>query len=646
MKRLRQQQNAGAARKGVRLRILETTDLHVHLHPYDYSAEQQDAERGLAQLATLIDQARAEEVNTLLFDNGDFLQGTPVGDFIAYDMDLRDGMPHPVIAAMNALEYDAITLGNHEFNYGLEFLEKALAQADCPVVSANILRATGAEPLQDRHMVAPYTMLDRDLCDAHGQTHPIRIGVIGLAPPQITLWERQHLRGRIRTRDMVEAACAWVPELRAKGADLVVLLAHSGIGPDEPAENMENALIPLAQASGVDVILGGHSHQLFPSNAFGEHPDIDIARGTICEVPAVISGCFGTHLGVVDLTLERNEDGWQVSDARSALRAVSDHFEQRVVPKPDPAARPFPARHCSPAVRRIVAQTHAKVLDSLRQPIGATSAPINSFFVYLGQSAATALVAQAQERFVREHLAAPFPADLPVISAVSPSKAGGLGGAQNFTDIEPGALTLRSLADLYVFPNSVAALRLTGAHLLLWLERSVSAYHRLRPGQGRQPLMNPAFPGYNFEILYGLEYEIDLSAPPRFGPDGAVLDHRASRIRNPRWSGAPLDPAAEFIVCTNSFRAFGAGGFAGTGGETLTLTQPAIIRDALRAYVVRDRVVDVASRAPFRLLPMGQTTATLRTSPNATAHLHLIEEFAPRHLGRDSCGFTLLGITL
>lgn len=619
----------------VDLRIMETTDLHVHLHPYDYYADCPNPDLGLARLSELVDIARQQVPNCLLFDNGDFLQGTPVGDFFAYDQSLRAGEVHPVIAAMNALRYDAITLGNHEFNYGLDFLMRSLSQAKFPIVSANILRKAGAAPRRDVHLLRPYRLLRRNVIDRAGQRRALCIGVIGVAPAQIAIWERQHLEGRVQTRDMVDAVRAWLPEMREAGADLVVVLAHSGIGESRHIENMENAVIPLARIDGVDLILSGHSHQVFPSPIFDKIPGVNLERGTIWGTPTVMSGFFGSHLGLIDMTLLQDGGKWHVLDTHVSTRALRDaslHFTQ-------PMQKDSTSPIFSPAVRKIIASAHDAVLEKIRQPIGTTDIAINSFFAYLGHSAATQLVAQAQKECVAEHLEDSAYADFPLLSAASPPKVGGLGGARNFTNIDAGILTFRSLADLYVFPNRVAACRITGAELLLWLERSASAFQQLVPDQSDQALVNPDFPGYNFEIIYGLDYAIDLTVPARFAADGSEIDPTCSRVYNVTWNGKPLDRNATFILCTNSFRAQGAGEFAGTGPEGVVLENPAITRDILSNYVVAHSPLNMAVQSPFRLTSGAGTTAVLRTSVAAHAQLDMISEFNPKILGVDTDGF-------
>ena len=246
------------------LRIMETTDIHVHVYPYDYYADKEIDTVGLARTASLIEDIRAEATNSVLFDNGDFLQGNPMGDYIAYERGMPEGAMHPVIEAMNTLGFDASTLGNHEFNYGLEFLMNSVSGAAFPIVSANVVTKMGATPAEDETLVPPYVILDREVTDGAGETHAIRIGVIGFVPPQIMNWDRKHLEGKVEARDIVRAAQAHVPRIREEGADIVIALSHSGIGAVEHEEGMENAAIPLAGVEGIDVILTGHSHLVFP----------------------------------------------------------------------------------------------------------------------------------------------------------------------------------------------------------------------------------------------------------------------------------------------------------------------------------------------------------------------------------------------
>ncbi|MGI9500684.1 MAG: metallophosphoesterase, partial [Geminicoccaceae bacterium] len=224
------------------LRLMETTDLHVHVYPYDYYADKPIDTVGLARTASIIEAIRAEATNTLLVDNGDFLQGNPMGDYIAYERGMREGDVHPMISAMNTVDFAVSTVGNHEFNYGLDFLMKTVAGAGFPVVCANVAKGSlAAGPRDDDLLFEPYVILDKTVLDGAGKEHPIRIGVIGFVPPQIMTWDRRHLEGSVDTRDIVQTARAWVPEIREAGADIVIALSHSGIGSARHSDRMENA---------------------------------------------------------------------------------------------------------------------------------------------------------------------------------------------------------------------------------------------------------------------------------------------------------------------------------------------------------------------------------------------------------------------
>ena len=206
--------------------------------------------------ATIIRDIRAEATNAMLVDNGDFLQGNPMGDYIAYERGMNGGDVHPIIKAMNVLGFEASTLGNHEFNYGLDFLMKVLAGANFPVVCANVAKGTlAANPRGDDLLVKPYIILDKTVTDGAGVSHDIKVGLIGFVPPQIMNWDRRHLDGKVNTRDIVAAAEAFVPEMREAGADIVIALSHSGIDAAKRSDGMENASLHVAGVDGVDAVM-------------------------------------------------------------------------------------------------------------------------------------------------------------------------------------------------------------------------------------------------------------------------------------------------------------------------------------------------------------------------------------------------------
>lgn len=624
-----------AGQRAVHLRVLETTDLHLHILPYDYYADRPWTGIGLSQAARLIDQARSEVPNALLFDNGDFLQGTPMGDFVAHERGLRAGDIHPAIAAMNALGYDAITLGNHEFNYGLDFLMKALGGAAFPVVSANLVTRRGADPRRDSMLVKPYVLMDRLLADDLGALHPIRIGVIGLAPPQVTDWDSHALDGRLQSRDIIEAARAWVPEMREAGADIVLALAHTGIGAARHSDGMENAAVPLARVAGIDALLTGHSHLLFPSPVFAGLGDVDIAGGTIAGKPAVMGGCWGAHLGLIDMLLLRDGGEWRVLGTRSEVRALSDR-----------AATVEPETPSYNRVAEAVAEAHSETLVAIRRPVGHSAAALHSYFTHLGGLDALQVVAEAQRDYVRSRIDDQDLNNLPILSAVAPFKSGGRNGPAGYTDVPAGPLALRHIADLYPFPNAIAALCVTGAEVLEWLERSAAAFNRIRPGSTGTPLRNADVPGYNFEVIDPLDVVYDLSQPARYDGAGALIDPEARRVVSARYQGRPLDPEERFILCTNSYRAGGAGQFPGARATNLVLSDEQVTRDILRQHVGRQGSLRTGTEGRLSFLPMPQTSVIFETGPAAQQHLHQIAHLNPEPRGLTRAGFLRLKLDL
>lgn len=553
--------------------------------PYDYAWDRPLPSVGLARVATLIRAARAEAPNTLLFDNGDFLEGTCLGERPRLGGRSAFADQHPVIAAMNHLAYDAATLGNHDFGFGVERLEQALSGATFPFVCANLVRERGPDPLSDRPFLPPVALLRRTLRNTTGTPAEITIGLIGVLPPQVEIWEHRNLDGKLLTRDILDAAAAWVPRLQAMGADLIVALCHSGIGGALPVPRMENAALPLAAIPGIDAIIAGHSHRLFPDPAAHDYratPGVDAARGTLAGKPAVMAGFWGSHLGLIDLALARDAAGWRVLSAESHLRATAEI-------RPDGRIR---AKVTSdPALTRLVRGAHKDTLRMIRTPIGDSPRPLHSYFARIEPSAALALVHRAQldwlDRAIGAGGACPLGhlSHLPRLSAASPIKSGGRGGPRFFTDIPAGKIALRHLGDLYHFGNEIAAVVVTGARIRDWLERAAAHYCQIRPGVLDQPLFDVDMPAYNFDTIAGLTYGIDLLAAPRYLADGSPLPGRAGRIVDLSYQGAALDDRAAFLVATNTFRANGGGQFAGLNPADIVLDSATGIRDALRQHI-------------------------------------------------------------
>jgi 2',3'-cyclic-nucleotide 2'-phosphodiesterase/3'-nucleotidase len=599
------------------LRILATTDLHMQILPYDYFADRAEQTGGLVQLADQITALRADRsALTLLFDNGDFLQGNPMADTLAQAGSAK--ATHPMVAAFAALRYDAINLGNHEFNYGLPFLRQVLQDASCPVVCANIDWRDQTEIAQ------PFVILDRVIRCDDGRDHPLRIGVVGFLPPQITKWDRVKLADTITTCDIVEAAQRIVPQIKAAGADIIVALCHAGIDGVDHRPGMENAAVPLAAVPGIDAIVTGHTHEIFPDATRPATAFVDPVAGRIHGKPAVGAGFYGQALGEITLRLRRAADGWHVTDHTSAVL---------------PAAPKAPDSAISATIKAGVQPSHNATLRQVRQPIARTLVPIHSYFARVSPDLPGHILGQA----LIAHAASVLPANcLPIIAAVSPVRAGGLGGPACYVAIPPGPIMRRDVCAIYPYADTAVIVRRTGAELRAWLEQAVSGYHQIVPGKADQVLLNPEFAGYVFDAFHGLTYTIDLTQPPRNDATGRIVAPQAARITDLQHNGAPVRPEQCFAVVANSYRSFGGGGFPPIPMHDVLAMSRQPVRDILTARVQRQGVVTAPIEAPWRFAPIPDTFVDFISAPDGRHHM--TDRIC--NAGRQADGFTRYRLAL
>lgn len=648
------------------LRVLETTDLHTNIMDFNYYSGNVDPTIGLARTASLLLAARNEVKNSVLVDNGDLLQGSPMGDYMA-KVGLQMGDVHPAYKAMNLLDYEVGNIGNHEFNFGLDFLNKSLNGAKFPYINANVYCAdeNGCwnEVKKGEHLFTPYIIKAKQLIDSEGNEQTINIGYIGFVPPQILLWDKQNLAGKVIVEDIIETAKKYVPEMKAKGADIIIAIPHSGIGSTEnPGDPMaENAVYALTDVDDINAILFGHSHSIFPDAKYADLPNTDVSQGLLNGVPAVMPGRWGDNLGVVDFKLERKNGKWHVISATAEARPIYDGVNK------------VPLVEADKAIHDAVAEEHQGTLAFVDEPIGVAAADMYSFLTLVQDDPTVQIVSDAQIANVKAKLPAALQG-LPVLSASAPFKAGGRHGttsdADQYVQVDKGALTFKNAADLYLYPNTMVAVKATGAELKDWLECSANQFNQINPTiTTPQALINwDGHPTYNFDVLDGLTYQIDVTQPSKYDRECAIVNANANRIVNLSYkdeNGKVITgeefATKEFIVASNNYRAFG-GKFAGTGSDHVVLELPDTNREALAAYITaQSKYNETTGKYEAMVNPSADynwdfktitTNVTLdirfqtQDSDKAAAFIEANKQREMKKISKDELGFAVYSIDL
>ncbi|HDN7434950.1 TPA: bifunctional 2',3'-cyclic-nucleotide 2'-phosphodiesterase/3'-nucleotidase [Salmonella enterica subsp. enterica serovar Chester] len=624
----------------VDLRIMETTDLHSNMMDFDYYKDTATEKFGLVRTASLIHAARNEVKNSVLVDNGDLIQGSPLGDYMAAK-GLKDGDIHPVYKALNTLDYAVGNLGNHEFNYGLDYLHNALAGAKFPYVNANIIDVKTQKPL-----FTPYLIKETSVIDKDGNPQTLKIGYIGFVPPQIMIWDKANLSGKVTVNDITETARKYVPEMREKGADIVVVIAHSGLSADPYHSMAENSVYYLSEVPGVDAIMFGHAHAVFPGKDFADIKGADIAKGTLNGIPAVMPGMWGDHLGVVDLVLNNDSGKWQVTQAKAQARPIYDA-----------AAKKSLAAEDSKLVD-ILKADHDATREFVSKPIGKSADNMYSYLALVQDDPTVQVVNNAQKAYVEHFIQGdPDLAKLPVLSAAAPFKVGGRkNDSASFVEVEKGQLTFRNAADLYLYPNTLVVVKARGKEVKEWLECSAGQFNQIDIHSNKpQSLINwDGFRTYNFDVIDGVNYQIDVSQPARYDGECQMVNPQAERIKNLTFNGKPVDPNATFLVATNNYRAYG-GKFAGTGDSHIAFASPDENRAVLAAWIgaesKRAGEIHPAADNNWRLAPIHSDTALdirFETSPGdkAAAFIKAKGQYPMKKVAVDDIGFAIYQVDL
>ncbi|MFZ6647018.1 bifunctional 2',3'-cyclic-nucleotide 2'-phosphodiesterase/3'-nucleotidase [Undibacterium sp. TJN25] len=599
----------------LKMAILETTDIHSNVLGYNYYSLTEDTSLGLDRTSTLIQGARAENPNNVLFDDGDVIQGTLLGDYQAAATPVSCSGTLAVHKVMNALKYDGGGLGNHEFNYGLGFLSQITntdfgvagvsKPANCgapgfPLVLSNVNSVSSQKPIFN-----PYAVIAKQFTATNPSGAAVNvklnIGIMGFVPPQIMDWDQKNLAGKVYVNGVQETANQYVPVLRNAGADLVVALSHGGLDASPYSPKMENGSLYLA-STGIDALLVGHSHLIFPQAKEAQAPAIDASlaalpkplvdsvNGFVNGVPTVMAQSWGRRLGIIKMTLVYQSGKWVVQKPQTTVEARGFKYKDGVT---NIAA--------DPAIAPIVATEHKATIAYAQQPLGTTTNfEMSSYFSLVGDVGAIQIVNQAQIDYVKNFLATTTDATLssykniPVISCSAPFKAG-RNGPSDFTDVAPTAtpatpfgLQVRNPGDLYLYNNNnLQAVKIKGSDLKNWLETAASQFGKIDPSNPVEQDLVPSYSTiYNYDVFYAegnaLQYQIDVTK--------AV----GSRIVNLSYQGKAVAATDDFIVATNDYRAGGGGNFPGIDGSKTIIKSPDASQTVVSNYLQKIGKVTLA----------------------------------------------------
>ncbi|MFE0253023.1 bifunctional metallophosphatase/5'-nucleotidase [Streptomyces sp. NPDC059010] len=550
--------DATAARKkpGKRysLTVMGTTDLHGNIFNWDYfkDAEYSDAKgnaKGLARISTLVNQIREEKgrCNTLLIDAGDTIQGTPLTYYYAkVDPITAEGGPvHPMAAAMNAIGYDAVALGNHEFNYGIETLRKFEDQCDFPLLGANALDAKTLKPAFPPYFIKKFRVPGAP---------PVKVAVLGLTNPGIAIWDKAYVEGKMVFPGLEEQAAKWVPKLRSMGADVVIVSAHSGSsGTSSYGDSLpyieNSAALVAQQVPGIDAILVGHAHteiaELLVTNE-------KTGKTVVLSEPL----CFAQRLTLFDFELAFEKGRWKVESVKATVRdskTVAD----------------------DPKITKLLKDDHDIVVEYVNQVVGTATEKLTTVEARYKDAAIIDLITKVQEDVAKAALAGTEYASLPVIAQASPFS--------RTSEIPAGKVTIRDLSSLYVYDNTLVAKLMTGAQIKAYLEYSAQYFVQTAPDAtvDVDKLTNAnSRPDYNYDYVSGLSYEIDIAQAA------------GSRIRNLTYNGAALDDAQKFVFAVNNYRANGGGAFPHVAAAQELWSESTEIRTRIAEWVTAKGVLD------------------------------------------------------
>jgi 2',3'-cyclic-nucleotide 2'-phosphodiesterase/3'-nucleotidase len=536
--------------------ILGTTDLHSHVFDWDYYLDAAYSDKdgnsvGVARVATLVKQQREAkgEERVLLVDAGDIIQGTSLAYYFARVDPITEGAEHPMAVAMNHMRYDAAALGNHEFNYGIDVLRKFESQCRFPLLGANALDAKTLRPA-----FQPYAVKTIRVPGAPD----IKVGILGLTNPGIALWDKDNVGGKMVFPGLVEQAKKYVPRLRALGCDVVFLTDHSGLDGSssygDALPYVENASNLVAeQVPGIDAILVGHTHVEVPSYTVKNE---ETGEDVLLSEPY----CWGYRLSVFDFEVELHHGRWRVT------KKTAQTLNPNTVDE-------------DPEIKKLLEADHELVVKYVNTPVGTCTEDLSGAEACWKDVPIMDFIHQVQMDTVKEGLSA-ADAALPLISVAAPFS--------RTADIPAGNVTIRDIAGLYIYDNTLYGKKLTGAQLKDYLEYAAKYYHQVPAGTkvDTSTLTNAnSFWDYMYDTAAGVDYDIDIAQA------------EGSRIKNLSYNGTAVTDDQVFVVAVNNYRANGGSGYPHIASADIAYSSTNEIRQLMIDYVTAKGALDPADFA-------------------------------------------------
>ena len=464
------------------LTLLATTDVHGNVLNWDYFANKPypaGEELGMSRASTLIKGVREDKGadSVLLVDNGDTIQGNPLAYYFAKQEPITTSGPtHPLAKTYNHLGYDAQVVGNHEFNYGLDLLATYRDQVDFPLLGANVIDDADGQSHLD-----PYAMVEKQV---DGET--ITVGVLGVTTPGSRIWDKNNLSGKVHFDDPVETAQKYVPEMKQKGADVIVVLSHSGKDPNgqswDPDQLQENVSTSVAKVPGVDVLVAGHTHQNEPSQV--------VTRDDGTQVLITQPNYWARSVSEVGLpiNLDTHHVDWGETEPHADALATQGEVAE------------------DQEIKDLVDEQHQTTIDYVNTKIGSVTETLSAKTSYYEDTAILDFISHVQTETVEEGLKGTDYADLPVISQASPFS--------RTAEFPAGDITIRDVAGLYVYDNTLAGVEINGAQLRDYLEYSARYFKQTEEGAEFDPVdgtnaidevSESPIPDYNYDALAGID---------------------------------------------------------------------------------------------------------------------------------------------